>query len=79
MVLGSGYTAAEDEVLARAWLVASGDPVVGTKQSGESYFNAVHENYEQIRPRNRDARSVESVKCRLKTLLKEVTKFSGYY
>ena len=74
----SSFTPTEDAAIAKAWISASENPVVGAGQKSASFFKCIAELYnENFKPANREFRSIESVKTRSRAIQKECMRFSG--
>ncbi|KNE89568.1 hypothetical protein PSTG_16981 [Puccinia striiformis f. sp. tritici PST-78] len=81
----------EDKALCTAWLETTRDPVVGTGQKSDTFWERIHKYYaELVEKVNKEKknlksfnpiviRSVGSVECRWGHILKFVNKFIGFY
>lgn len=79
-VRGSGFTAIEDEAIAKAWISASEDPIAGTEQKGNDFFASIQCLYnDKLKPANREHRSMESIIKRCRAIHKECMAFSGCF
>lgn len=77
---GSSFTSDEDAAIARAWISASENPVVGSEQTGEVFYRKITTLYnESFKPANREMRSLESIRARTKAIHKQCARFSGCY
>src|SRR6266540_1453125 len=73
----TNFSAYEDNVLCKAWLEISCDPVTNTGQRKESFWTRVLQRYNSQRS-NYPERSQKSLMSRWDFIKAEVSKFSGY-
>src|SRR6266540_5513481 len=73
----TNFSAYEDNVLCKAWLEISCDPVTNTGQRKESFWARVLNRYNSQRS-NYPERSQKSLMSRWDYIKAEVSKFSGY-
>src|SRR6266508_396754 len=73
----TNFSAYEDNVLCKAWLEISCDPVTNTGQRKESFWSRVLQRYNSQRS-NYPERSQKSLMSRWDYIKAEVSKFSGY-
>src|SRR6266540_2697725 len=73
----NNFSAYEDNVLCKAWLEISCDPVTNTGQRKESFWTRVLQRYNSQRS-NYPERSQKSLMSRWDFIKAEVSKFSGY-
>lgn len=79
-VRGSNFVQAEDEAIAKAFIKASENSIKGAEQRSESFFSDLTQSYNDcFKPLERERRSTESVKARVKLITKACTSFSGCY
>eukprot|EP00171_Calliarthron_tuberculosum_P022804 IDg22804t1 len=77
---GSNFIRTEDVAVANAWLFASENAVVGTKQTWEKFYSKITALYnEASKPANRELRSFESIRVCTKTILKNCVRLSACY
>lgn len=77
---GSSFTADEDAAIARAWISSSENPIIGSEQTGDTFYGKITSVYnEEFKPANRESRSFESIRARTKTIHKQCVRFSGCY
>ncbi|KNF00530.1 hypothetical protein PSTG_06222 [Puccinia striiformis f. sp. tritici PST-78] len=81
----------EDKALCTAWLETTRDPVVGTGQKSDTFWERIHKYYaelvEKVNKEKKNLKSfnpivirlVGSVECRWGHILKFVNKFIGFY
>ena len=78
MPKGKSWAGAEDECLCRAWLRASEDPITGTGQKKDSFWNAIVRQFIKLLPAGElsaTERSTSSMQARWALINKDATKF----
>ena len=63
--------------LARAWLRFTEDPIVGSEQLFSAYFRRIADAFELLKPPTAGQRSLESLKTRVKLLIKQSVRYAG--
>ncbi|CAN8071425.1 unnamed protein product [Agarophyton chilense] len=74
---GANYTTVDDVLIARSWLSVSEDPISETEQKSNAFFDRTHSVYTTMKDPFSTDRNYESVKSRVKLLLKECVKLAG--
>lgn len=72
---GLSYTVAEDKVLCSAYLNVTRDPIVGTNQKSETYWERITNYYNTNTPG--PARTTDSLISRWSTISKDTARFCG--
>jgi hypothetical protein len=75
----SNYSQIDDCCVAKAWVQASENSVIGTEQTGDQCFTAMTQAFNALKEAGRSIRTMESVSSRHKQLHREVIKFSACY
>lgn len=79
-VRGSNYVPAEDAAVAKAYIRCSENSIKGSEQRSDTFFSDVTDSYNEFfKPDEREKRSPESIKARVKLISKACTAFSGCY
>ena len=76
---GANYTAGEDVAISKAHLSVTTDPIVGAEQQAKTYYKRIYKGYLERKPVDACVRPFSSVKTRVKTILTNVSRFSGCY
>jgi hypothetical protein len=76
---GSNYSQIDDCCVAKAWVQASENSVIGTEQTGDQVYTAMTHAFNALKEAGRPIRTMENVRSRHKQLLREVMKFSACY
>lgn len=79
-VRGASFTPSEDVAVAKAWIAASENAIVGTEQKADDFMRSIEKLYnESFKPANREIRSLKSLKTRCRAIQKECMSFGGCY
>ena len=77
---GASFTPLEDEAIAKVWIAASEDPIVGAEQKGNDFFTKIQQLYNaKFKPANRVHKTIESVRIRCKTVHKQCMPFWSFH
>jgi hypothetical protein len=81
---GLTFTTIEDVLLVKYWLAARLDPICGTKEKTNKYWEKIHKHYhehkEYMEPNpNSTTHNVASLLHRWSTIREHVNKFVGHY
>lgn len=74
---GCNYSADEDSCLARAWVHVSENPVIGSEQTGNTFYEKIRAHYMQMKPEAIPARPLASITTRVKLIVKNCVRFSA--
>lgn len=76
---GCNYSSEEDVCIARSYIHASTDPIVGSEQKAHSYYQRIYNHYKDNKPSNAPLRPLSSIESRLKDIQKLCVRFSACY
>lgn len=76
---GSNYAVAEDEAITKAYILVSGDPIVGSDQKCGTYYDRIYAAYQEKKPDSAQLRKQSSVETRCRTIQRECTRFSAIF
>ena len=75
---GSNYSQEEDIQLCKSWISISNDAIVGTDQSGKTYWERITAHFHNFRGFHSD-RTANSLEHRCGVIIKECMRFQAYY
>ncbi|XP_042056424.1 calpain small subunit 1-like [Salvia splendens] len=73
------YTNEESVVVARAWVAATSDPILGTDQNALSFWKRVVAAYNDFKPRGARSRDAEQLRKKWSRILPPTRRFAGIY
>jgi len=75
---GSNYSQEEDIQLCKSWISISNNAIVGTDQSGKTYWERITAHFHNFRDFHYD-RTTNSLEHRCGVIIKECMRFQAYY
>ena len=74
------FNSDEDVAVCKAYIAISENAVTGTEMKVSDFYEKIFTIYNnELRPTNRDFRSMTSIRARCKTIIKETTRFHSCY